>query len=474
MSHVNATPGSVGSTANAADQELPGGRGGKALIVALTLGAWLLLLPSSSHFSLFELAVAGCGVAVLCLTVVARSHIRGAWSFPFITLLVLVVFHLGSLPEFLYSGESALPYVERFIHERQAATAAWLSMCGVLAFTLGSLLVGRSKPAPQVDPKKLGRRDALTRTLSDIASLLAMLALLAWFAFALRTGLGFGSGYDDYLRARQQAPLQLIYYALSVGLVFAALSYRRPLARMAFVLFGAFVVFGFPLGLRGEILFPLAAVASVVAVQRQMPKARTLFVIAALLLFPIGIVSDTRQGAELATYDVAGAPGRALSEMGASLAVVSATVEWHDLNGEAYYEGATYLAPVNDAFERYLLRRKPTPESQNMNHMSTQISTRKGNIGGSVIAEAYNNFAVLGMLVLLFMWGWVIAKLNMFAATGGLRLASAGLLSLIFLMLVRNSFASTPTLILMAGFLMVAAWFFSSGSLRDGTDVKKG
>ncbi|WP_170981538.1 O-antigen polysaccharide polymerase Wzy [Nocardioides dongxiaopingii] len=431
------------------------------------LVVFVAILPDAGGFSLFVLAVGAVFVSGFCLLAVARNAERGVWSAQLISLLVLMIFHLGALPEFLYTDTAALAPVERFIHQPEAATAAWLAMTCALAFTFGCLVVGGRATARPPHHGDLPSASSFQRTVADVGSTLALASMAAWGLFALRAGLSFGSTYQDYLQARAQAPLQLIYYGLAVGVVFAALERKRLLPRLAMVAFTGFIVLAFPLGLRGEVLFPLAAMSIVLGAQRRMPRPRVLAIAVVALLVPIGIVSDTRQGTSLEPDQVVTAPTRALSEMGGSLAVVHATVTWHDTRGEPFYQGATYLAPINDAFERYALRQSPTPESQNLDHMSTQIEMRVGNVGGSVIGEAYNNFAVPGALVIMFAWGWGLARLNRLASRGGAWLILTATTTLVFQMLVRNSFASTPSVLLITALVLVPAWLLGhAGSVR--------
>src|SRR3954471_20567177 len=79
------------------------------LAVALVTG--LALLPLSDGFGLRALAVVGILVSTVCLTLVARAAAGGVWSVPFVCLLVLVIFHLGALPEFLYRDTASLSYI---------------------------------------------------------------------------------------------------------------------------------------------------------------------------------------------------------------------------------------------------------------------------------------------------------------------------------------------------------------------------
>lgn len=424
------------------------------LVAALIVGA--ALLPLSDGFPLRLLAAVAVVVSVGCLWLVARASTEGVWSIPFVCLLALIIFHLGALPEFLYTDHASLVYIERFIHTPQSAMAAWLSMMTVVAFTLGCHLV-----AMRSGPTRVGRpprASSLRSSVSDVGSIMAILSVIAWMAFALKERLILAS-YAEYLEAKSAYPLQLLYYVLGLGLVLAMVDYRRWLARSALAAFGIFTIVGFPLGLRGEVLFPLAAGATLVAMQRRMPRPRTLLIAVVVLLIPITVVSQTRQSDHANLGSVSFSPLNGLSELGLTLEVVSTTVDWHHFRGEGYDWGRTYLVPVEDSFKRYVLLRSPRPESTNSAYMSTQISKRAGNIGGSIVGEAHHNFGIPGALAILFLWGGLLSGLNAAARRrGGLWIAGAGWLCFVFLLIVRNSFASVPTVVLVGIAALAAAW----------------
>lgn len=451
------------------------------LAVAITLIAGFALLPLAERASLRMLAVLAVVVSASCLVAVARSSERGVWSLPFVCGLVLIVFHLGALPEFLYADTASLVYIERFIHKPESATAAWISMLAILAFTLGVVLSrvrseARSGGAQLDDGATRAR--SLRHSFSMVGSGLTVLAVGAWLAFAVKEGLGPRTPYTTYLEVKSAYPLQLLYYVLGLGLTLALVDIRTWPARVAAASFVVFALIAFPLGLRGEVLFPLAVGTTLVAMQRKMPGPRFLAVAAVVLLVPIAVVSQTRQ-ADVDLGQASFSPLGGLSELGYSLQVVSATVEWHDTLDESYDWGGTYWAPIEDAANRYVLFREVTPESQNEAHMSTQVSSRVGGVGGSIVAEAYHNFTVLGAIVCLFLWGALLGWLNRRARGGGAWVVGAGVDGYIFLLLVRNTFVAVPTVLVLtalataatAGLLWVTTVLQQRKAARGGVSV---
>lgn len=318
----------------------------------------------------------------------------------------------------------------------------------------------------------------LRQSFSLVGSVLTVLAVAAWLAFAAREGLGPRTPYTTYLEVKSAYPLQLLYYVLGLGLTLALVQYKTWPARVATASFIVFALIAFPLGLRGEVLFPLAVGTTLVAMQRRMPGPKILAVAAVVLLVPIAVVSQTRQ-ADVDLGQVSFSPLGGLSELGYSLQVVSATVEWHDTLDESYDWGATYWAPIEDAANRYVLFREVTPESQNDAHMSTQVSARVGGVGGSIVAEAYHNFTVVGAIACLFIWGGLLGWLNRRARGGGAWMVGAGVAGYVFLLLVRNTFVAVPTVLVLTcvataaavGLAWATTWLQQRRATREGVSA---
>lgn len=432
-----------------------------SLILGLALTGLVTFADQFRNSSLANMAIVALFVCSLCVYAVSKTSERSAWSFPTVSLVVLLIFHLGALPEFLYTETSSLPYVERFIHRPESAAAIWLSLVCAIAYALGCALAA-GPPNRRNSPSESSER--LRTRIADIGGVIAGLSALVWLLFAWRSGLGLGSTYQDYLQAARGNPLQLTYYALGLGISLAAVDLRRTLARLGAASFALFVLVAFPLGLRGEVLFPFAVVAAVVATQRPMPRLRVALPVALLLLSVIAIVSQTRQGE---TSGVIVSPISGLSEMGSSLQVVAGSISWHTSGSEPFAGGRSFIAPISDAIDRYILRESVLPERQNSDYMSTQVAERIGNVGGSIVGEAYHNFSSIGAVAILFVWGYLLGTLNRLATRHVLWLTTAVVLTFAFQLLVRNSFASTPTILILAAVALLAAKVLDTMSPRE-------
>ena len=403
-------------------------------------------------------------VSVLCIVWLARRRHHGIWSFSSISLIVLVVFHLGAVAEMIYRETSSLAINDRWLHAAETRSAIWLATVCVFAFTLGATLPSRGASVV-IDERSDSGQDSSTEQLaaaqrqraaqSDLGAIVCMGAALAWLLFAARSGLTFSSSYEDYLAAKATAPLQLVYYLLGLGLVFASTGHERTLPKAAYVLFAIFAAIAFPIGLRGEVLFPLAAGLGVLAYRRKLPGWKSTLVLATALLVPITVVSQTRQeGLGNAGTALSFSPLAGLAELGRSLQVLQVTIAWHGTNQEPFMLGSTYWTPTVDQVRKYVLRASPADYTTNIHYMSTEVSERVGNIGGSVIAEGYHNFGPWGAVLILFLWGVFIASLENRAHLTAVRLAVAGSVAFSFELLVRNSWPSAPTIAILTLLLL--------------------
>ncbi|GGO21873.1 hypothetical protein GCM10010980_23430 [Corynebacterium marinum] len=161
----------------------------------------------------------------------------------------------------------------------------------------------------------------------------------------------------------------------------------------------------------------------------------------------MSIVSLVRQLRKtgLGEFDFTGAilsPISAVEEMGFSLRVLHTTISWHEIRNEPFYGGVTYMAPFLRFVEGILgfNRLEGQPDYRLMN---IEIGERVGQIGGSIIGEAHHNFGFLGIMCVLLAVGVLIGFLTLKARTA-LVLALLGVITVLFLMHVRNSFAPIP------------------------------
>ncbi|MFJ6600817.1 O-antigen polysaccharide polymerase Wzy [Micrococcus luteus] len=433
--------------------------GGFYLVLA---AIFALTYQDAHHLSLQTLSTLGTLVAVYayCRTVYLQP--RGFWSFAALSLLVTLLFHLAALPEIMFLGYSTDETVELWIDNITTNHAVWLATSGVLAFLAGITL---ASPARFV---RLPRGGATNRTAgrgrlgaSDMLALVG-LGLMLLFAFRwLRWAAGQGllaASYGQYLAASEGVALQTWYTMIGLGLVLLCLAPRRWFTWPGFLVFLAFAYVGFPLGLRGEVLFPLAAAAAVLAFRLKMPSA----VLATLLAIPalgvIAAISRTRNAEGLAGATAKDfSPLAALAEMGSSLRVLGLSLSWHEHQGLAYTAGLHYWVPARDLVTS-LVFRASTPPATPETHMNQLVDQTAGQIGGSVMASAHHAFGVPGLILVMLVVGLFLGWVGRYADLSPFALAAVGVLAFGYQQHIRNDFSSVAlTVIYGVGALLIAA-----------------
>ena len=392
---------------------------------------------------------------LLCMVLTADRADGGIYAPPAAYLAVFGLFHGGLLLTSAVQGWTDLPGADvRWLSGDRAPVAAALAALGMIAFTVGVALVQRlARRRPDRDG---GGGDCVVLGVLGLSVHAAGLAILA---AVVNAGGGLGllrSGYGAYLAAAQgNALLPYGVLALGVGPVMS-LAAGGQARRLAWVLFGAYAAVAFPLGLRGEVLFPL--VAMLVVEVRRGRRIRPLWTAAgtAFVMTLVGVVRQTRAKGVGALLEVStlASPLDGVAEMGYSLRPTVVVLGWHD-RGEPFRHGETLLAVPLRAFEGLLGRAVPAGAYDDR-LFNVEIAHRVGPIGGSPVAEAYHNFGVLGVVVFLAMVGVLLASLTRRARSPWDDALLGGLL-VVLLIQVRNDFTPVPLQVALVLLLMGTA-----------------
>ena len=442
------------------------------LVLLLIFGGVLVELP------LWPLCVIASACTILLSLLAFADSRRGVWSAPFAYLAVFWVFHFGLV--FSYAiGTSLVEDEARHIYAwffyAQARAAIVQACLGLAAFVTGAYAVslarrfvgGAEGPAWRADAPG----DAVLRHDLTWAGLLCVaLGAAGWVAVSVAQG-GVGllvSDYETFLSTTARMPPTMAYFAIGVGMTLLALGERGSVRLAGFAVFGAWALVAFPLGLRGEVLFPLVT-ALVVAARRRLPLSTVRVTVLALgLLVAIALVKDLRQtGVANAggTSSESVNPLAALTELGSSLRPVYEVVTWADQGEEPMY-GATYWAPFDRAVTGVVPLWKRVPAEQDDRIMNVVVARRVGQIGFSVVAEAYRNFGQAGVIVVMALIGALLAWMESWPATPT-RAAVLGLVMVELLFQVRNDFIAVPMQVGM-GVALVLAVRFAAGYGRGG------
>jgi uncharacterized protein (TIGR03382 family) len=427
--------------------------------VALLVGSvlWLVVLgffgSELATVSLAQISIMTV-ISSICLGVlIYRADRRGPWAFPFLYFLILFVFHGGLyLASALLGGPPASStrlQLLWFVAEPSVRAAYLVNValvCYALGYAISRFVPGVRGSGRQQDDAARVFDDRSRNGIVAVGCAVTILSTLVWFVVSIdRVGPTFFLGsYLGYLRDTSGSALPWAYAGISLGVTLCALDPRNRLGRIGF---GAFALFGVPafvLGLRGEVLFPLVAVIGVMGCGRRLWRARGFWLGCVVVLLSISFVSEARIDglAALGRSSVALSPIRAVEEMGFSVRPVVTSVSWHEYSSEPFLRGATYVAPFDRQARRLL--GLPVPDASNDHRlMNVEISDRVGPIGGSVIAEAHHNAGTPGVAVVLslvgLLTGWLFRRRR-----SAVSLALSGVLAVLLLMHIRNSFAPIP------------------------------
>lgn len=430
-----------------------------AICMLLTYRATLMGWPIERMGNLGSLC------AAIALLTVWRVSPHGIWSPSVVYLGVLIVFHLGltSLLGLGLLSDRAMDLwgVDQWLWRDSTVYAAWVSFLGVLACALGiNVNATIRRPLPPRAPVEADRSGSL---LSLVGGALVAGSVAFWLLAIERTGgLGmlFGS-YQEYLAATGESGLAswfvFIQYAMGLGMAFLAAAPRTRWTKVGVIAFAfVFVPLGLPIGLRGEIMVPALTALVILSLRGWRLSGRAsaialvgVFAVVNLIstLRSVGLTNAREGGVQASPFD-------AIAELGASLRPVSEVVLWRQL-GEPFIHGASYWAPFDRAFGAISRDPNRLPSALDDRLLNSLVDYRVGQIGFSTIAEAYRNFSVPGVLIVLGLFGLLVGRMDSWPNTPG-RLALLGVIYVELLLYVRNAWTSVPSHIVM-GMLVLAA-----------------
>lgn len=424
------------------------------LLVASWLFVLLLLQQDFGTVTLRTISVLLLtteGVIGVCIFAIDR---RRAWSFPFLFYLILVLFHTGLYISTAIFGELPSTYATdtwRWFTDEAAVRSAYILLIAVCCYALGygvSALLSNRQTSSIGTHELVHKADTGARFgIVDVGGLLTVASVAAWFGLSI-VNIGFTfflESYQTFLGSTASTGgLVWAYLGISLGVPLCALGPARFMGKVGLIAFAVFGVPAFMVGLRGEVLFPLVAVLSVLGCKGRLWRFRTLLVGSLVVLTLISLVSRIRAlgTASIDRLSVSASPFAAIEEMGYSIRPLVFSIGWHEIGSEPYLDGITYWAPI----ERQLLSLLGQPvvsASADYRLMNVEILDRIGPIGGSIIAEAHHNGGLPGVVIVLFLVGLLVGRLFRHP-DAPIRVAVSGVIAVLLLMHVRNSFAPIP------------------------------
>lgn len=385
--------------------------------------------------------------------ILVRSVSRTGWlSAPAIYLYVFAAFHLGLAPILALGWEVpdfGNPSGTQWISTRPVGTALLAVAVSMLAYALG-VWIGAKLPQPrgQAQPSPTRPKEPhKEHRVATLALVVSLIGVLGWFALVVsRGGLGLLTGsYVQYLELTAGSLLPLIYLALGVTGALAAVAPSRTRSRIAIALLVLFALVALPMGVRGEVLFPLAAALAVIAKRRRIKLSPVRWAMVVLILLSgIAIVRSVRStGLAEVRGGIDVNPMHGLAELGYSLRPAAEALDWQ-LRFDEPANGRTYLRP----FERAVANVVPSPNlpaaSDDPYIMNVLVVQRVGPIGFSPVAEGIVNFGIAGAAGYMAIVGALLSWLDRRRTTVSL-LVLIGVTLVPLLIQTRNSFVAVPS-----------------------------
>lgn len=438
-------------------------------------GLWIIILNCTlvfaAYFNVFEAPRAQLEVmttinVLVLATILALTLPKGIWSICFIFFMSFAVFHGGLIlanSANAITDQDILYQISFWFANPETDNAIHLFNLGMMGFSLAAVIF--SKPMPN-QPTEIVNLN-FNKRIFHIGGALLILMVGLFFAVAVSTGT-LGS-YGAYLLLLKNVPLMgtvfaYIYLFIGLAVVLISVAYRKGFGYWYFVVFAIWALFAFKLGLRGEVMFP-GTVAACMLGRRGAPIG-SMTLIAGLIGFLIvtGIVKNARISGD---YSAANSinPLNAVAEMGSSLRAVQEVIKWR-VDGEQLLYGGSYWAP----FERQLawfipgLERKNALEDPRL--LNVVVQERAGPIGFSPVAEAYLNFGEKGVLIVMFLFGALMAYFDNQPSKVRYDILVGVSLVPIFIM-IRNSFTHVPVQVILGLIIAYLVMFAAKTRLRE-------
>jgi hypothetical protein len=250
-------------------------------MVALVFVIWALASTAYLGWSLRSTCLISTVVVAISVTLVALLADNKAFSFCGLYAAMFTVFHFGIVIP--YGLGSPLAF-NRYWWFDGPPLQKGILLCdlGILAFSLGSAALHRQKASGSLS----GNHEPMLYGPVGFMLVLAGCLIWYWIVFS-RGGLSilFGS-YGGYLQSTDHPLIHYVWLSQGLGITLTAAQSQRIWRYRTLLVFGVWSLTAFPLGLRGEVLFPIA-VALPVLVKGGMIIRKRYVVIAMVILLPL-------------------------------------------------------------------------------------------------------------------------------------------------------------------------------------------
>lgn len=419
--------------------------GALLFIAAAIPWAWLVSYAYNARltaYSVREISVVAISIVLISGLMLWRQSSISLLGFPGVYFLYMAFANLGAVvasllvqdPFSAYRTSSLLWTYSDLLPYAIALAGIGVGVFVFVAIILSSLF-GRAVPT------SLGLDERGDRGLYMVGMLLLIGGAL-YMVSGIAVGiLPIGVTYEAFKAATLElSGYAYVLFALTSGLTMVAATGNRRELSIGILWFLVSGVILLATGNRGEVLYPVAAAVAVVTRRGYRPNLGAVFTFFVTLFFIVPFIRDIRNDPPSA---VSGAMLRLqftepIVEIGFQLRTVVATLNW-TFGGEQFANGGTYMLPILRGASRIF----PFIETPALQGNQMYIAGRLPTQGYSVIAEAYFNFGLLGILIVPAIIAAILVLLGE-RSTNSRSLAFAGAISGILITNVRNSFLFVP------------------------------
>ncbi|PKG88824.1 hypothetical protein CXF58_01750, partial [Psychrobacter sp. Sarcosine-02u-2] len=230
-----------------------------------------------------------------------------------------------------------------------------------------------------------------------------------------------------------------VYLNQIIGFLLVILCTLKKYAKLAVFIFLIWSLVAFPLGLRGEVIFPLVIALPLLVINGVVRVSYTKAIVGIATILTLSSLVFIYRGESGSNKEIDVSPLATVAELGGSLRPVYEVSKWIDNKEMKYQYGATYYAPFERAFLRLLPIKERVSADEDMRLMNVAIAKKAGPYGFSIIAESKINFSWLGVFFIGLFTGMILKVVDK-----RISLESYGLiaLSLVFALFfhIRQSF----------------------------------
>jgi len=318
-------------------------------------------------------------------------------------LAVLGLFHLGiPLGNFLnYSNDYYDGILSRWYYDKYTIN----SYIAVYLFILGYLLNLFVKIRKVEFKTSLFKLDDLSL---KVAFCFYIFIVIAWVIFVKL--IGGVNNYSQYALLSSSSSIFSFIFSYGnnlIGILYVLTSSSKQYSKRALYILLIWAFFALPIGLRGEVLFPLI-IGLTFLIEYKTIKLNfiKIIMISSIVLTALSAIFVYRHGEAVENTEVS--PFAALVEMGGSLRPVSESIKWISTNEVNLYLGETYWAPLERLLSKFIPYIQRLPANEDMRLMNVLIADKAGPYGFSIIAESFINFSFLGCFLVGIISGFIL------------------------------------------------------------------